>query len=129
MAKVTTVQQNFDNDLADVGKVRVSVPETVQLPNGSLATVYREKIVKASTLNVTPLIMKKGRRKMDSSTTEVKAVKAREARTGTKLERVVAFVKDGPSKSKAEMIAGIVEMLDVTPSNANVYLYKALKQV
>ena len=66
---------------------------------------------------------------MEASSTEVKVKKVRAARSGTKLERVVAFVKDGPSKSKAEMIAGIVEMLDVTPSNANVYLYKALKQV
>lgn len=129
MPKVTTVQQNFDNDLAEKGKVRVSVPETVQLSNGTLATVYREKIVAAGSLEVTPLIMKKGKRKMDSSTTEVKEVKARRARSGTKLERVVAFVKESEAKSKAELISGIVEMLEVTPSNANVYLYKALKQV
>ena len=123
MAKINYVHHSFDQELADQGKRRIQVPETVQLSNGDLATVYREKIVTAE--EVEPLIMKKGK-KMDTQPKE-KVKRAR--RAVTKLSRVVEFVKTSDSKSKADLITGIVEMLEVTPSNANVYLYKALKEV
>lgn len=132
MPKVNLVHHSIDQELAQEGKRRIQVPETVTLPNGDPATVYREKIVKVGKEVYKPFIIeKKGKKKMTEAVEtvkEVQAPKARKARIGTKLDRVVAFVSASPAKSKAELVQGIVEMLNVTPSNANVYLYKALKK-
>ena len=130
MMKVTKPTNEFDKELAAKGKKRVQVAEVVALENGSFATCYREHIVK---VDQTPVLLCKKEKKLDTANVldvkEVKAKAPRAARKGTKLDRVVEFVKTSDAKSKGELVSGIVDMLGVTEANAKVYLYKAVHRV
>lgn len=127
--KVTKPTNEFDKNLAAKGLKRASVAEVVALEDGTFATCYREHIVKVAS---SPVLLCKKEKTLEVGNVEVKEVKVkakRAARKGTKLDRVVEFVKGSDAKSKAELVTGIVEMLGVTEANAKVYLYKAVHKV
>lgn len=118
----------FDQKLAEEGKMRVQIAETVGTPSG-FATVYREKIVKMDNKVAKPLISKKKARK---APVVIKAPKA-----GTKQSRVNELVKaaiEGVSTPiskdfKQKLVAEIVEKIGMTQAGATTYLYNALKTI
>lgn len=118
----------FDQKLAEDGKMRIHVAETVATPTG-YATVVREKIVKMDKKVAKPLISKKKARKAPAV---IKAPKA-----GTKQSRVNELVKaaiEGVSTPisknfKQKLVAEIVEKIGMTQAGATTYLYNALKTI
>ena len=112
--KQPQIQSTFDQELAAQGKMRAYKTEFVRNANGNTAVIYRQVIVKIPKADV-----------VSSVQPSIK----KSARKGTNLDKVVDFFKTTDIKDKKALVLQISEMLNVTQSNAAVYLYKASKLV
>ena len=121
------VQAVYDQELANAGKCRIHVPETIQVGN-KLATVVREKVVNLRDVKPNPVkpwykVRKKGKARM--STDVITSDVSKAPRSGSKLSQAVDIVKSTGKDDKESCLQAIIGALGVKRGNASIYYAKA----